>query len=111
MSTYKNALIFYCQKKGFAPPLYNCTYPEDAVGYIATVRVNGQTFSSNTEGTKRAAESKAAAVALESFGESVDGEVVAATNGESVKNGQLAPASSIPGELECTVQRAIHLLV
>lgn len=98
MSTYKNALIFYCQKKGFAPPHYNCTYPEDAVGYIATVRVNGQTFRSGTEGTKRGAESKAAAVALRSFGESVGGETVdAATNGESVKYGQLSSTQSVPG--------------
>lgn len=100
MSNYKSALNFYCHKKGFNLPRYSCTFPEDAVGYIATVLVNGQKFNSGAEGTKRAAESMAACKALDSFGESVGGpEMGNATNGESVKNGQLEPASSIPGEI------------
>lgn len=98
MSNYKLALTAYCQKKGLEPPRYDCTYPEDAVGYIATVHVKGKVFTSDTEGTKRAAESMAASLALSSFGESVGGSIGGATNETSVKNGHLMePASSVSG--------------
>lgn len=98
MANHKVSLTTYCQKKGLDIPRYECTYPEDAVGYIATVHVNGKTFTSNTEGTKRGAESTAAALALSSFGESVAESVGGATSGTSVKNGNLAEPVSFPGE-------------
>ena len=72
MSNYKSALNLYCQKKGIPVPHYVVTYPEDAVGYIATVTVQGKTFLSPPEGNKRAAESMAAAQALDSLGVSVE---------------------------------------
>ena len=98
MSNYKNALNLYCQKNGFLAPQYDCTYPEDAVGYIVSVYVNGRTFRSGTEGTKRAAESKAAALALQSFGESLEEALETVTNGNSAKGEvELASVSSIAG--------------
>jgi hypothetical protein len=100
MSNFKNALSLYCQRNGFMAPQYNCTYPEDAVGYIVQVYVNGMTFCSGTEGTKRGAESKAAALALKTFGESLEGEMETGTNGNPVHGGQLATAATIAGEYE-----------
>lgn len=95
---YKIALNTYCQKRGIPVPRYDCTYPEDAVGYIVTVHVDGRVFRSKTEGTKRAAESTAASMALQGFGESL-GEA-ATSNGHSVKTEPivLMKPSSIPGE-------------
>ncbi len=100
MSNYKVALNLYCQKQGIASPHYECTYPEDAVGYIAKLHVNGKTFSSKTEGTKRGAESTAASLALTSFGESVEREEERSNaNGHSVEAVlQLELPSSISGE-------------
>lgn len=101
MSNYKVALNTYCQKKGYDPPRYDCTFPEDDVGYIATVHVNGEEFTtSDAEGTKRGAESTAAALALRCFGESIEASVGSTTNGHSVmKNGhQMEPAPSVSGE-------------
>lgn len=101
LSNYKVTLNLYCQKNGIQPPHYNCTYPEDAVGYIATVSVQGKVFTSNAQGTKRGAESKAAAKALRSFGVSVeeDEDDVMATNGHAAKGGTVEPPPSISGKM------------
>ena len=71
MSNFKVNLNAFCEKKGWSLPHYDCSYPEDATGYIATVRVEGKLYSSTPQGNKRAAESLAAAQALRCLGEAV----------------------------------------
>ena len=74
VENYKTALNTYCQQNHLAPPRYDCTYPEDEVGYIVVIHVEGKHFKSTPQGTKRGAESMAASLALESLGISVDTE-------------------------------------
>ena len=95
---YKVALNEYCQKRGIPVPRYDCTYPEDAVGYIVTLHVGEKVFRSKTEGTKRAAESTAASMALQSLGESLGGREEVTSNGHSAEPTVLLKPSSIPGE-------------
>ena len=102
MSNPKLALNTYCQKRGISPPHYTCSYPEDAVGYIATVSVDSRKFTSTAEGTKRAAEAMAAGMALKSFGLEVEvqrGGEQGSTNGHSFQGELKESQSSISGEL------------
>ena len=68
MSNYKTALNTFCQRNRVPSPIYDCIYPEDEVGYIVNIKVNGREFKSTPHGTKRGAESMAAAMALKSMG-------------------------------------------
>ena len=64
---HKATLNTYCQKNRLDLS-YDCTYPEDEVGYIATVSVGGMKFTSIPHGTKRAAEAHAAEQAVQYLG-------------------------------------------
>ncbi len=68
VENYKTALNTYCQQNRLAPPIYECTYPEDEVGYIVIIKVEGRAFKSTPQGTKRAAESMAASIAMDRLG-------------------------------------------
>lgn len=48
--------------------MYDCVASEEAVGYIATVKVSGKVYTSKPHGTKRAAETDAAAEAVKALG-------------------------------------------
>lgn len=48
-------------------------YPEDSVGYIASVSVNGQRFSSPALGSKKTAEMQAAGEAVKALGIPIPG--------------------------------------
>lgn len=98
MANYKTTLNTFCQRNRIAPPIYDCIYPEDEVGYIVVIKVNYNEFKSTPHGTKRGAESMAAAMALKSMG--VDIEI--AENGDA-KNERNCPDSlvappQIPGK-------------
>lgn len=97
-TNYKVTLNTFCQKNGISPPQYDCEYPEDAVGYIARVTVQNRVFQSSTEGTKRGAESKAAALALKSFGVSLPEEGEEVANGYPVQASVEESSTSIEGE-------------
>lgn len=99
MANPKLALNSYCQRKGAPPPHYDCTYPDDAVGYIATVAVDGRKFTSKPEGTKRAAEATAARMALMSFGLNVEVQGQGGTNGHTIEGELKESDSSIAGKL------------
>jgi hypothetical protein len=64
---YKQILNIHCQRNHIAP-VYDCVASEDAVGYIATVKVSGKVFTSKNHGTKRAAETDAAGEAVKALG-------------------------------------------
>jgi len=68
---FKTALNTYCQQNHLTPPIYECTYPEDEVGYIVEIKVEGRSFKCTPQGTKRGAECMAASIALKNFGISV----------------------------------------
>lgn len=100
-SNYKITLNTFCQKNGIPVPLYVCTYPEDAVGYISTITIREKVFSSGTHGTKRGAESAVASMALKSFGVEVDNNCEEGSNEirSSTDQGSLdTPAAAINGE-------------
>lgn len=82
MANYKTTLNSFCQKNHIPPPRYECVYPEDEVGYIVIIKVNGKAYTSTPQGTKRGAESMAAALALRSLGVDVEVDGI-----EDVKNG------------------------
>lgn len=64
---HKSTLNTYCQKNKLNLT-YDCSYPDDAVGYIATVEVGSMKFTSAPHGTKRAAEDQAAEQAVKYLG-------------------------------------------
>lgn len=64
---YKQVLNIHCQKNHI-PLAYECSSSDDSVGYIATVRISGREFKSIPHGTKKAAETAAAEVAVKALG-------------------------------------------
>lgn len=64
---YKQVLNIHCQRNHISP-LYECAAAEDSVGYVATVKVSGKVYTSKPHGTKRAAETDAAAEAVKALG-------------------------------------------
>ena len=79
---YKQILNLYCQKNHINLPSYSYEYPEDSVGYIASVTVGGKTFTSPPQGSKRIAESIAAAEAVKEMGIMQEQSSVAGSDGE-----------------------------
>ena len=98
MANHKLALQTFCQKNKYPLPHYECSYPEDEVGYIATLKVQDKVFVSTPHGTKRGAESAAAAMALRSYGETVESGDDQIKNG-NVEHGSLEVPTTINGEL------------
>ena len=64
---YKQILNIHCQRNHIAH-VYECAASEDAVGYVAMVKVSGRVFTSKNHGTKRAAETDAAGEAVKALG-------------------------------------------
>ena len=64
---YKQILNIHSQRN-HTPLVYDCVAAEEAVGYIATVKVSGKVYTSKPHGTKRAAETDAAAEAVKALG-------------------------------------------
>ena len=79
---YKQILNLYCQKKHINLPSYSCEFPEDSVGYIASVTVEGKTFTSPPQGSKKVAESIAAAEAVKEMGIKPEQSSAAGSDGE-----------------------------
>ena len=79
---YKQILNLYCQKKHINLPSYSYEYPEDSVGYIASVTVGGKTFTSPPQMSKKTAESIAAAEAVKEMGIMQEQSPVAGSDGE-----------------------------
>ena len=64
---YKQVLNIHCQRNRI-PVNYECSASEDAVGYIAVVKISGKVFESSPHGTKKAAEIEAAERAVKALG-------------------------------------------
>ena len=79
---YKQILNLYCQKKHINLPSYSYEFPEDSVGYIASVTVEGKTFTSPPQGSKKVAESIAAAEAVKEMGIKPEQSSAAGSDGE-----------------------------
>ena len=79
---YKQILNLYCQKEHINLPSYSYEYPEDSVGYIASVTVGGKTFTSPPQMSKKTAESIAAAEAVKEMGIMQEQSPVAGSDGE-----------------------------
>ena len=79
---YKQILNLYCQKKHIDLPSYSYEFPEDSVGYIASVTVEGKTFTSPPQGSKKVAESIAAAEAVKEMGIKPEQPSAAGSDGE-----------------------------
>jgi len=60
----KNMLQHLCHKKGLPPPEYTTEYPPGTVGYISEVMVDGKSFRSSVQGSKKVAEAAAAREAI-----------------------------------------------
>jgi len=60
----KNMLQHLCHKKGLPPPEYTTEYPDGTVGYISEVTVDGKSFRSLVQGSKKVAEAAAAREAI-----------------------------------------------
>ena len=88
---YKQMLNLYCQKKHIPLPSYSCEFPEDSVGYIASVTVAGMTFSSSPEGSKRLAEAIAAAEAVKAMGILQGGDEQQHSSGAATGGGGFVP--------------------
>ena len=100
LENYKTALNTYCQQNHLSPPIYECTYPEDEVGYIVNIKLEGQNFKSTPQGTKRGAESMAASLALKSFGIAVSvGEDGETSNSTSQGSSSLSSPPQISGKV------------
>lgn len=61
----KSQLNEYCQRKRILPPVYDCSYPDNEVGYIVSVKINGTMYKSASHKTKRAAEEDVAQIIME----------------------------------------------
>ncbi len=84
------------------------------MGYIATVSVDGEKFSSGAQGTKRAAESQAAGLALQRFGERVKvegGGEQGGSNGHSFQGEWIDPQSAISGETTARLHNLMEPII
>ena len=64
----KQILNEFCTRKCIPLPRYEVEYPEDSVGYIVTMSVSGEKFSSPPLNSKKLAENAAAAEAVKALG-------------------------------------------
>ena len=62
----------FCQKARLTLPVYTVLSPIDTVGYVALVKVDGNSFQSPVAANKKRAQNQAAAAALQGLGISFD---------------------------------------